>query len=44
MKSLVKYQKRYMHCMLFEFYKGSNPTVATKNICNVHPSALDIRK
>ena len=32
------------HCMLFEFHKGSNATVATKNICNVYPSALDVRK
>ncbi|PRD21285.1 UNVERIFIED_CONTAM: hypothetical protein NCL1_52151 [Trichonephila clavipes] len=30
--------------MLLEFHKGSNATVATKNICDVYPSALDIRK
>ncbi|EFN84041.1 Histone-lysine N-methyltransferase SETMAR, partial [Harpegnathos saltator] len=29
---------------LFEFRKGSNATVATKNICDVYPSALDVRK
>lgn len=27
-----------------EFRKGNNETVATKNICNVYPSALDVRK
>ncbi|EFN61376.1 hypothetical protein EAG_01364, partial [Camponotus floridanus] len=32
------------HCMLFEFHKGSNATVATKNICDVYPNALDVRK
>ncbi|XP_076166383.1 lymphocyte-specific helicase isoform X3 [Ptiloglossa arizonensis] len=30
--------------MLFEFRKGSNATVATKNICDVYPNALDVRK
>ncbi|KOX68102.1 Histone-lysine N-methyltransferase SETMAR [Melipona quadrifasciata] len=30
--------------MLFEFHKSSNATVATKNICDVYPSALDVRK
>ncbi|GFW15728.1 histone-lysine N-methyltransferase SETMAR [Trichonephila clavipes] len=30
--------------MLLEFHKGSNATVATKNICDVYPSALDVRK
>jgi len=30
--------------MFFEFHKGSNATVATKNICDVYPSALDVRK
>ncbi|XP_047365377.1 histone-lysine N-methyltransferase SETMAR-like [Vespa velutina] len=32
------------HCMLFEFRKASNATVAIKNICDVYPSALDVRK
>ncbi|XP_047362136.1 histone-lysine N-methyltransferase SETMAR-like [Vespa velutina] len=32
------------HCMLFEFRNGSNATVAIKNICDVYPSALDVRK
>lgn len=32
------------HCMLFEFNKGSSATVATKNICNVYPKSLDVRK
>lgn len=30
--------------MLFEFRKNSNATVVTKNICDVYPSALDLRK
>ncbi|GFX93128.1 HTH_48 domain-containing protein [Trichonephila clavipes] len=30
--------------MLPEFHKGSNATVATKNICDLHSSALDVRK
>ncbi|PRD17845.1 UNVERIFIED_CONTAM: hypothetical protein NCL1_62919 [Trichonephila clavipes] len=30
--------------MLLEFHKGSNATVANKNICDVYPSALDVRK
>jgi len=29
--------------MLFEFHKDSNATVATKNICDVYPSVLDVR-
>ncbi|XP_068622876.1 histone-lysine N-methyltransferase SETMAR-like [Battus philenor] len=32
------------HCMLFEFRKGNSATAATKNICDVYPSALDVRK
>lgn len=30
--------------MLFEFCTGSNATVATKKICKVYPSALDVHK
>ncbi|XP_035742374.1 histone-lysine N-methyltransferase SETMAR-like [Vespa mandarinia] len=30
--------------MLFEFRKSSNATVATKNIYDVSPSALDVHK
>ncbi|GFV00359.1 histone-lysine N-methyltransferase SETMAR [Trichonephila clavipes] len=30
--------------MLLEFHKGSNATVATKNICDVFPSALDVHE
>lgn len=32
------------HCMLSEVCKGSNATVATTNICNAYPNALDIRR
>ncbi|GFY17834.1 histone-lysine N-methyltransferase SETMAR [Trichonephila clavipes] len=32
------------HCTLLEFQKGSNATVATQNICDFYPSALDVRK
>lgn len=32
------------HCILFEYYKGSNATVATKNICDVYASTLDVCK
>ncbi|XP_015184625.1 PREDICTED: histone-lysine N-methyltransferase SETMAR-like [Polistes dominula] len=31
------------HCMLFEFRKGNSATVATKNICDVYPNALNDR-
>ncbi|GFS68052.1 HTH_48 domain-containing protein [Trichonephila clavipes] len=32
------------HSMLLEFHKGSNATISTKKICDVCPSALDVRK
>ena len=32
------------HCVLFEFYKGSNAKIATKNICDVYSNAIVIRK
>ncbi|XP_035720880.1 histone-lysine N-methyltransferase SETMAR-like [Vespa mandarinia] len=37
-------EEHIRHCMFFEFRKGSNATVATKNICDDYPSALDVRK
>lgn len=44
MASQIPEDVHIRHCMLFEYHKGSNATVATKNICNVYPSALDVRK
>ncbi|XP_011062294.1 PREDICTED: histone-lysine N-methyltransferase SETMAR-like [Acromyrmex echinatior] len=44
MASQIPEEVHIRHCMLFEFHKGSNATVATKNICDVYPSALDVRK
>jgi len=41
MASQIPEEVHIRHCMLFEFHKGSNATVATKNICD--PSALDVR-
>ncbi|KAF7407841.1 hypothetical protein HZH66_002378 [Vespula vulgaris] len=38
----AKYQQRYISSI--EFYKGSNATVVIKNICDIHPSVLDILK
>ncbi|XP_047146310.1 histone-lysine N-methyltransferase SETMAR-like [Hydra vulgaris] len=32
------------HCTLFEFRKGNNATVVTKNISDVYPGSLDVRK
>ncbi|PRD30178.1 UNVERIFIED_CONTAM: hypothetical protein NCL1_27198 [Trichonephila clavipes] len=32
------------HCKLLEFHNDNNATVATKNICDVYPSALDVHK
>jgi histone-lysine N-methyltransferase SETMAR len=32
------------HLMLYEFHKGNNATVATKNICEVYGSVLKVRK
>jgi histone-lysine N-methyltransferase SETMAR len=31
------------HCMLYEFKRGNNATVATNNICEVYPDELDAR-
>ena len=44
MASQIPEEVHIWHCMVFEFHKGSNATVATKNICDVYPSALDVRK
>lgn len=44
MASQIPEEVHIRHCMLFEFRKGSNATVATKNICSVYPNALDVRK
>ncbi|GFW27704.1 histone-lysine N-methyltransferase SETMAR [Trichonephila clavipes] len=44
MASQIPEEIHIRHCMLLEFHKGSNATVATKNICGVYPSVLDIRK
>ena len=44
MASQIPEEVHVRHCKLFEFHKGSNATVATKNICDVYPSALDVRK
>ncbi|GFV60134.1 uncharacterized protein TNCV_3886521 [Trichonephila clavipes] len=43
MASKIPEKIHVRHCMPLEFHKGSNATVATKNICDVYPSALDIR-
>ena len=32
-----------LHCMSYEFHKGSNPTTAVKNITAVHPEGVSIR-
>ncbi|KOX67738.1 hypothetical protein WN51_08733 [Melipona quadrifasciata] len=45
MASQISEELHIWHCIcFFEFHKGSNATVATKNICDVYPSALDVRK
>ncbi|XP_014471571.1 PREDICTED: histone-lysine N-methyltransferase SETMAR-like [Dinoponera quadriceps] len=44
MASQIPEEVHIRHCMLFEFRKGSNATVATKNICDVYPSTLDVCK
>ncbi|GFV44093.1 histone-lysine N-methyltransferase SETMAR [Trichonephila clavipes] len=44
MASQIPEEIHIRHCMLLEFPKGCNATVSTKNICDVYPSALDVRK
>ncbi|GFV83457.1 HTH_48 domain-containing protein [Trichonephila clavipes] len=44
MASQIPEENHIHHCMLLEFHKGSNLTVAIKNTCDVYPSALDVRK
>ncbi|GFW76321.1 HTH_48 domain-containing protein [Trichonephila clavipes] len=44
MASQIPEEIHIHHCMLLEFHKSSNATLATKNICDVYPSALDVRK
>ena len=44
MASQIPEEVHIRHCMLFEFRKGSNATVATKNICDAYPNSLDVRK
>ncbi|PRD26457.1 UNVERIFIED_CONTAM: hypothetical protein NCL1_38081 [Trichonephila clavipes] len=44
MASQIPEEIHICHCMLLEFHKGNSATVATKNICDVYPSALDVRK
>jgi len=44
MASQILEEVHIRHCMLFEFHKSSNAIVATKNICDVYPSVLDVRK
>ncbi|GFX31359.1 mariner Mos1 transposase [Trichonephila clavipes] len=44
MASQIPEEIHIHHCMLLEFHKGSNATVATKIICDVYPSALEVQK
>ncbi|GFX03983.1 histone-lysine N-methyltransferase SETMAR [Trichonephila clavipes] len=44
MASQIPKEIHIRHCTLFEFHKSSTATVATKNICDVYPSALDVRR
>ncbi|GFV65724.1 histone-lysine N-methyltransferase SETMAR [Trichonephila clavipes] len=44
MASQIPEEIHICHCILLEFHKGSNATVDTKNICDVYPSALDVRR
>ena len=44
MASQIPEEVHIQHYMLFEFHNGSSATVATKNICDVYLSALDVRK
>ena len=44
MASQIPEEVLIRHFMLFEFHKGSNVTVSTKNICDVYPITLNVRK
>ncbi|GFS68443.1 HTH_48 domain-containing protein [Trichonephila clavipes] len=44
MASQISEEIHIRHCMLLEFHKDSNATVATQNICDVYPSVLDASK
>lgn len=44
MASQILKELHIRHGMLFEFHKGNNATVDTKDICDVYPGALDVCK
>lgn len=44
MKYPAKEEEPIRHCMLFELRKDNNATVVSKNICDIYPSALNLRK
>lgn len=39
-----KFGEKIIPGMTFEFHKGDNGTIATKNFCNVYPSELNVGK